>query len=152
MISFPGTSACANQKFYCKNDYSSPKQVFSSRVHVPPLPPPLPFFFTLILLILRPFRLRFPPPPLSLPPLLFSQDGYCDCCDGSDEFDVLRGKYIKQCPNTCAEEGKAYAQCTLSSSSSFQLTFNSSFSFSFSSSFSVSSIIISWSVFLSFTS
>jgi protein kinase C substrate 80K-H len=57
-------------KFYCKNEFSNPKFIYSSRVH----------------------------------------DGFCDCCDGSDEYDASKGKALKNCPNTCKEEGVQYAQ------------------------------------------
>jgi len=58
----PGTSACSNGRFYCRNLGYRGEYVFSSWVN----------------------------------------DGICDCCDGSDEWN---NKNV-QCKNTCREKAE----------------------------------------------
>ena len=62
----PGTSACPNGRFHCRNKGHKPADILSSRVN----------------------------------------DGICDCCDGSDEWESRA-----TCTNTCKEMGeKALAE------------------------------------------
>ncbi|GMN49631.1 hypothetical protein TIFTF001_018799 [Ficus carica] len=87
----PGTSACPNGKFYCKNKGHAPLVLFSSRVNDGICGE----YFQTIDLVQR--GLCF-----GVIRACSTIDVVLDCCDGSDEYD----NKVK-CPNTCWEAGKA---------------------------------------------